>query len=164
MKRSVAVIGSFKQHNEQVQQLCAELRAAGVTVTSPQGVDVLQKGIDFVRFSTDNPAWSDLAIQSLAMHRILRADLVYVVTPCGYIGRTTCYEVGRIVQLGRPIYFSERPADLPLYVPSAFILDESTLIQKATDASWSPCWLFEHDHDQASVLERELITGTLRND
>ena len=106
MNRSVAVIGSFKQHNDQVQRLCAELRSVGVTVTSPQGSNLLQPGIDFVRFGTDDPAWSDPAIQSLAMHRILRAEFVYVLTPGGYIGRTTCYEVGRIVQLGRPIYFS----------------------------------------------------------
>lgn len=164
MKHSVAVIGSFKQHNEHVQQVCAKLRSAGIAVTSPQGVDVLEAGIDFVRFSTDNANWSDPAIQSLAMHRILRASLVYVVTPSGYIGRTTCYEVGRVVQLKRPIYFSEHPIDLPLHVPQAFVLDESELIQRITDSSWTPCWLFEHDHDHASVLERELITGALRDD
>lgn len=82
-KRSIAVIGSFKQHNRLVQQTCEALRSAGIRVTSPRGQEILTEGIDFVRFDSDNATWSDPAIQSLALHRILGADLVYVVAPGG---------------------------------------------------------------------------------
>lgn len=164
MKRAVAVIGSFKQHNSHVQRVCAALRSADIIVTSPQGIDLLQDGVDFVRFNTDNDDWSDPAIQSLAMHRIFRADLVYVMTPGGYIGRTTCYEVGRIVQARRPIYFSEQPLDLPLYIPAPYIVDEASLVQKVTDPLWQPSWLFESDLDHASLLERDLNLGRLCDD
>jgi len=164
MERSVAVIGSFKQHNEHVQQACAALRSAGIRVTSPQGVDLVQQGVDFVRFPTDDVNWSDSAVQSLALQRIFQADLVYVVLPNGYIGRTTCYEVGRIIQVKRPIFFSERPLDLPLHLPEHCIVDVPALIHKLTDTSWQPTWLFENDADQASALERELIEGNARDD
>ena len=164
MKRTIAIIGSFKQHNLQIQRLCASLRASGVTVTSPQGVGVIQEGVEFVRFHTDNPGWSDPAVQSLAVHRILRAELVYVVLPNGYIGKTTCYEVGRVIQAGLPIYFSHQPLDLPLHVPTNFIFDETTLLANLTDPKWNPDWLFVNDSDHASELERELIAGTPRND
>lgn len=164
MKRSISIIGSFKQHNEQIQRLCSTLRAAGIIVTSPQGDDVIQEGIDFVRFRTDDPAWSDPAVQSLALHRILRSDLVYVVLPEGYIGRTTCYEIGRVVQAKRPIYFSHRPLDLPIHVPEPFVLDEASLLAKLIHADWQPDWLFSNDDDRASELEQELAAGTFRDE
>lgn len=164
MARSISIIGSFKQHNKEIQELCATLRASGVVVTSPQGTGVIQEGIDFVRFHTDDPDWTDPAIQSLAMHRILRADLVYVVVPEGYIGRTTCYEVGRVLQAQLPIYFSHQPLDLPLHVPEQFILNKTSLLSQLSDPEWNPEWLFTSDTDRASSLERELAIGRLRND
>lgn len=164
MNRSIAVIGSFRQHNEKIQGVCTQLRAAGLEVTSPQGADLIEPGVDFVRFSTDAVTWSDPAIQSLAMHRILRADLVYVVAPAGYIGRTTCYEVGRIIQNRKPIFFSEFPLDLPLHIPEEYVLDESMLIDRLVNKSWVPKWLYEEDNDQVSALERGISIGKLLND
>ena len=164
MNRKIAVVGSFRQHHAQIQSVCSLLRSAGAVVTSPVGSNILEEGIDFVRFTTDSADWSDAAIQSLALHRILRADLVYVVAPMGYIGRTTCYEVGRIVQLQRQIYFSERPMDLPIHIPVDFIFNERALLEKLSNACWSPCWLHAIDGDNVSILERELALQKYRND
>ena len=161
--RTIAIIGSFKQHNEEIQDLCRALREAGITVTTPQGEDIVNAGHDFVRYGTDDPSLSDDAVQSLALHRILRADLVYAVLPSGYIGRTTCYEVGRVVQARRPIYFSQRPNDLPIWVPDQFILDRVTLLSRMTDPVWVPAWLFNDGTDGTSILEQELIAGKLRD-
>jgi len=163
-KCSVAVIGSFKQYNAEVQQVCFALRAVGIFVTSPRGGELVERAIDFVRFHSDNPAWSDPAVQSLALHRILAADLVYVVAPGGYVGRTTCYEVGRVIQSRRPIYFSEMPLDLPLYVPVHCIIDSAALITQIADAAWRPSWLYEDDHDPNSALERDLLAGRLHDE
>lgn len=162
--RSVAIIGSFKQHNDEVQRVCTALRDAGIRITSPRGDELVKPGIDFVRFHTDNPRWSDPAIQCLALHRILKADLVYVVVPGGYIGRTTCYEVGRIIQSRRPIYFSEMPLDLPLRVPEQYILDMVALVARVADNAWYPSWLFENDLDHTSALERDLMEGRFRDE
>lgn len=164
LARSVAVIGSFRQHNSEVQQVCIALRAAGIEVTSPQGSQIIEDGIPFVRFSSDNEDWSDPEIQSLAMHRILRAGAVYVVAPFGYIGRTTCYEVGRIIQYRRPIYFSSHPLDLPVQVPSEFIISITDLVEKIKNPAWKPLWLYENDHSNVAALERELLGGNLRNE
>lgn len=163
-KRSVAIIGSFKQHNTEVQRVCAALRDAGINITSPRGEELVKPDIDFVRFHSDNPMWSDPAIQSLALHRILKADLVYVVVPGGYIGRTTCYEVGRVIQSRRPVYFSEMPLDLPLRVPKQYILNVATLVDRVVDNAWHPSWIFEDDMDRASALERDLIEGIFRDE
>jgi hypothetical protein len=154
---SVAIIGSFKQHYEDVRAAVRRFRDAGITVRSPLGADIVEEGIDFVRFTSDDPSLDDYDVQSLALHRILGADAVYVVAPGGYLGRTTCYEIGRAVQAGRPVYFSEPPVDLPLRVPTSSVVSVETLVDR----------LIRHDHrrlheegDPSSVtLERDLIEG-----
>lgn len=161
--RTVAIIGSFKQHNEEIQALCHSLRELGITVTNPQGGNIVNVGHEFVRYETDDPELTDDAVQSLALHRILRASFVYAVLPNGYIGRTTCYEVGRVVQARKPIYFSQRPNDLPLGVPDQYILDREALLSRVTDMAWVPEWLFHDGTTVTSNLEQDLIAGRLRD-
>lgn len=163
-QRNVAIIGSFRQHYAQVQHTCNLLRAAGISVTSPLGSNIIEENIPFVRFTTDNAEWSDAAIQSQALHRILRADLVYVVAPDGYLGRTTCYEIGRVMQARKPLYFSSFPDDLPLYVPPDFVMDAEVLVKKLCGADWTPEWIYGNTHGQVGTLERELLEGSYRND
>ena len=162
--RSVAIIGSFRQHNSEIQRACATLRSAGFVVTSPQGSEVIEDGISFVRFTSDHAERTDPEIQSLALHRIFRADIVYVVAPNGYIGRTTCYEVGRIIQSGKPIYFSDYPNDLPLLVHNSFIMSIEDLIENLTTSSWQPKWLFHNNNEISGILEQGLLDGKLRQD
>ena len=164
MKRSIAVIGSFKQYNAQIQILCAKFRGAGLFVTSPQGTEVIEQGINFVRFHSDRAESSDAAVQSLALHRILRSDLVYVFVPEGYIGKTTCYEVGRVLQSGIPIYFSQQPLDLPVHVPESFVMNAEILLSRLGDPAWHPEWLYATHDDEVGQLERQLRAGVLRND
>lgn len=162
--RSVAIIGSFKKHNDAVQTACSFFRAENVVVTSPLGAQVLQEGVSFVRFETDPHNWPDHAIQTLALHRIFAADLVYVIAPSGYIGRTTCYEIGRIIQRRQPLYFSEHPEDLPIEVPFACILNCKQLLELIKTPDWTPHWLFDDSSLSNNSLEQELIAGILRNE
>ena len=161
---SVAIIGSFKQHNDAIQRVCAALRSAGICVTSPRGAQIVQEGIDFVRFPTDPTGWTDSAVQSLALHRIFAANLVYVVAPAGYVGKTTCYEIGRALQRKQPIYFSAPPVDLPVHIPSRFVIDASGLLAHLCDTTWQPEWLFDLDGTQTGELERALINEALRDE
>lgn len=154
---SVAVIGSFRKYNSEIQAVCDEFRGAGLIVTSPQDATVLEPGIPFVRFRKDDADWSDQEIQALALHRIMRADLVYVVAPQGYVGRTTCYEIGRIVQRGRPVYFSAPPNDLPIHVPEESVVPPDTLIAAIRSPAWHPTWLFDQAPQRIVQLERGLL-------
>lgn len=164
MKRTISVIGSFKQHNEEIQRICGLFRGVDVTVTSPQGGDVIEEGVDFVRFHSDPPHASDATIQSVALHRILRSDLVFAVLPNGYIGRTTCYEVGRILQAKKPIYFSEHPLDFPVHIPDGFVMDAATLADRFRDPLWRPTWLFASDNTVEAELEIRLVEGDYLNE
>lgn len=115
---SVSIIGSFKQKYNEVLNDWNTFTNAGLVVRSPKGSPIIEPGIDFVRFQSDDPSFTDARIQQIALHRILGSDFVYATTPGGYVGRTACFEIGRILQANIPLYFSEQPADLPIGVPS----------------------------------------------
>jgi hypothetical protein len=158
----VAIIGSFKQHYQTVRIALTTFREAGIEVTTPKGSDIQEEGIAFVRFHSDPPDWDDPTVQTVALHRILRADAVYVVAPNGYVGRTTCYEIGRVLQAHHPIYFSEAPDDLPIAIPASHIVDPAQLARLVrTGSASSP---FATDGSPYSVLERRLVTGDYSDD
>jgi len=136
--RTVALIGSFRQDYARVQQVWRQLTDCGVEVTSPRGSSILEEGIPFVRFHTDPERWDDPTVQMVALHRIMRADLTYVVVSDGYVGRTTCFEIGRVSQAGRPLYFSEVPLDLPLAIPEENVLTPEELLTRLASDEFTP--------------------------
>jgi hypothetical protein len=152
-----AVIGSFRQHYDDVCAAVATLRTLDIHVTTPKGAEVLEAGIPFVRFRSDPEEWDDPTVQTVALHRILRADAVYVVAPGGYVGRTTCYEVGRVIQADRPIYFSTAPDDLPLAVPEDKIVDPGGFARLLLAGKVTT--MFADDPSPYGRLEGRLLTG-----
>lgn len=161
--KSVAIIGSFKQYYEYVREVWRIFNAVGITVTTPKGSYILENGIPFVRFQSDNSEWSDETVQVVALHRILRADFVYVVAPNGYVGRTTCYEVGRIIQARRPIYFSQTPKDLPILIPSSHLMKAEVIADKIKSGEFKLEPLYASIPGMVGDLERKLVDGLYSN-
>lgn len=126
----IAIIGSFRRHYEEVLWAARIFVDAGLTVTTPAISRVLDGKQSFVRFATDRPDLSDHEIQAATLERILTSDVVYVVAPNGYIGRTTSYELGCARQNGSQIFYSERPDDLPTDIPSDLVIDPKNLAQR----------------------------------
>jgi hypothetical protein len=151
----VAIIGSFRQHYEEVRSAIAAFRSAGWVVASPAGTDIIAPGIDFVRFVTDAEQLDDAQVQAVTLGKIFSADLTYVVAPQGYVGRTTCYEIGRLIQARRPIYFSSTPRDLPLHVPPQFVISAEVLVRLLTGGE-RPKWLFDQGEGLLYDIERRL--------
>jgi hypothetical protein len=56
-------------------------------VTSPAGLPVIEPGVDFVRFTTDDASATDAEVQSRTLDQIMAAGLTFVSAPNGYIGR-----------------------------------------------------------------------------
>ncbi|WP_270365749.1 hypothetical protein [Microbacterium algeriense] len=154
---TVAVIGSFRRHYAEVLATLTTFESVGVSVTSPLGGAVIDGQVDFVRFDSDPSEWDDPRVQTVALHRILRATAVYVVAPEGYVGRTTCYEIGRCLQSRTPTYFSEAPVDLPIAVPDTHVLPPDVLAAYILEETVAPL-LPLHDPELAS-LERRLLDG-----
>jgi hypothetical protein len=158
--RNVAIIGSFRRHYATVLEAHAVFNKAGWTITSPVGSATVGTGTEeFVRFESDCEDWSDEMIETVALHRILRADLTYAICPDGYVGRTTAYEIGRLIQAGRRIIFSEMPRDVPLGIGIAHVLSPGQLTRLRLDTipvlhrDWPP--------DRAE-LEQALVRGEFR--
>lgn len=119
---SVSVIGSFRQHYPEVALAVREFESLGITVRSPVVSRIVNPGDSYVRFETDPPDSSDELIQAQTLGKILGSDAAYVVAPLGYVGRTTCYELGRVQERSIPVYFSAVPRDLPIVVPPGSVL------------------------------------------
>lgn len=160
--KSVALIGSFQHHYREVCSAWLDFSEAKIAVTTPKGTPIIEAGVPFVRFTTDPTNLTDTEIQTIALHRILRADFVFVVAPSGYIGRTTCYEIGRIIQAKRPLYFSEYPDDLPIHVPREFIKNVGEIIKLIKDNRFrpKPMYISEGQHQH----ECDLLNGYYRED
>ena len=129
-KNRIALIGSFRKHYNIILDIYRIFDSACFKITTPLGYDIItgDENKEFVRFVSDNKHFTDSQIESIAIKRIMIADIVYVIAPDGYIGRTTSYEIGCVIQSRHPIYFSERIKDLPIHIPSKFIVDASQLI------------------------------------
>jgi hypothetical protein len=135
---------------------------AGWDVRSPQSVSVLVAGIPFVRFDTDPAAWGDPAVQTRTLHRILSSDVTYVVAPDGYVGRTTSYEIGRVIQADRPLYFSDAPKDLPIAIPSRAVAKAAILASRFRRSM--PRSLYDGIPGTQAAWERQLNEGPFLED
>jgi len=161
---SVAIIGSFKQHYELVLDGWRVFTDRGIKITSPKGTPIIEPGIPFVRFESDPPDADDPTVQSIALHRILRADAVYVIAPEGYVGKTTCYEIGRVIQAGRPIFFSESPEDLPIDVPDDRIVSPEQFARRIVESPEALTAMHSDCDRPCSELERKLLDGNFIQD
>jgi len=129
---SVSLVGSFRQHYAQVVHAAEIFAAAGIAIRSPAVSRIVNPGEEYPRFESDPPAFLDHHIQAATFEKIFSSDFVYVVTPGGYIGRTTSYELGRVHERGIPVYFSEPPKDLPIEIHAGSVLDPQRLARLVT--------------------------------
>lgn len=119
---TVAIIGSFRQHYQLAAAAARQFESAAISVSTPPVSRVVDPQADFVRFETDSLDSEDHQIQTETFERIFEADVVYVVAPSGYIGRTTSYELGRVHERGIPVFYSEAPRDLPIHIPEESVM------------------------------------------
>lgn len=162
--QTTAIIGSFKQHYREVCQAWKVFVDVQVEITSPKGTPIIEEGIPFVRFASDPPQWDNPLVQTVALHRILRADFVFVVAPRGYVGRTTCYEIGRIIQAERPLYFSEYPDDLPVQIPPPHVCAAEEIAELIRTSRFAPEPLYCQRDSKHISLENDLLVGRYRPD
>ena len=130
MTFSVAIIGSFRRHYNIIVRTAEEFSSLGVRVSSPVVSRIINPGASYVRFETDSPHASDEVIQAATLRKILASDVVYVVAPGGYVGVTTCYELGRAHERRIPTYFADVPRDLPIEVPPGSVLGVHDLVRE----------------------------------
>lgn len=124
----ISIIGSFRKYYEDIKKLIILLQKNGITVLSPRFSEITRSIEDFVIFASDNQELTPAEIQTETLNRILKSDVVYVYNPQGYVGRTTCYEIGIIRTTTIPLVFLEKPRDLPISICACDIMNPSKFI------------------------------------
>lgn len=124
----ISIIGSFRKYYENIKELIVLLKKNDIEVMSPKFSVITHSKDDFVIFASDNMDFSPAEIQTETLNRILKSDIVYVYNPNGYVGRTTCYEIGIIRTTSIPLLFLENPKDLPIMVCNTDIMKPPKLI------------------------------------
>lgn len=130
MAGSIAFIGSFRKpdHYAIVKNCIEVFQKNGIFVNSPRGSDIIGSIEDFVLFETDEKGLSPEDIQMITLNKILKSDMVFVCNLDGYVGRTTCYEIGFCFSRRIPLYFLSSPKDLPIPVPADHIVSVEKLL------------------------------------
>ena len=114
----VSIIGSFRKedHYSVIKKAIKYFKKHGLIVLSPKGTRVKNSIDDFVIFESDDCLLSPEEIQMVTLDKIIHSNAVYVCNVGGYVGRTTCYEIGFCLSRSVPLYFYAPPNDLPIPV------------------------------------------------
>jgi hypothetical protein len=148
-----SIIGSFRKYYDNVVELIDFFNKENIDVLSPKKSVILDPNQEFVLFHSDNPNHNDNEIQLIALNRILNSDFVFVCNPNGYIGKTTAYEIGRIIERKIPLYFQEIPLDIPIYLPDEAVISKEDLIVKLNKDN---LLLNYYNYEKSSKFAREL--------
>jgi len=123
------IIGSFRKYYHDVLEMIKIFEENGFSILSPKYSTIIRNEEGFVILDSDDPTFTHIDIQTIVFHRAFRSDFVYVWNPDGYVGKTTCYEIGRLVERKIPLYYKEYPIDVPIYVPKGSVISVENLIK-----------------------------------
>jgi hypothetical protein len=118
---NITIIGSFRKYYDEICGLIDVFKSAGITVLSPKKSVIVSELNGFVFLQSDSMYIKPYQIQQRVFDNILHSDFVYVWNPNGYIGLSTAYEIGRISEIGKTMYFKEYTKELPIYLPDSNI-------------------------------------------
>lgn len=124
----VSIIGSFRKYHKEINEIILLLQRNKINVLSPKYSEITHSIDDFVVLSSDNHKLTPTEILTDTLNKILKSDVVFVYNPDGYVGRTTCYEIGVIRTTTIPLIFLEKPNDLPIAVSDIEIMKPSKLV------------------------------------
>lgn len=153
--KTIGLIGSFRKNFSEIVALKQYFENNNLRVNNPIGNNLTKQDCLFVRCNEDNENEDDAMIQTRAIARLFKSDLVYVFVKDCFIGKTTCYEVGRLLQRGIPLYFSEKPDDFPLYIPPKRIISKEEVLYLAINGL-ETVFYSENSHPN-EILENEII-------
>jgi hypothetical protein len=107
------VSGPFRRASAEVADAVAALRTAGAIVLSPEDPRIVDSFGDFVFVASDLSRTISV-VEDRHLDAIRHADLLWVVSPDGYIGGSTGFEIGAAVIQGVPV-LSKHVPDCPMF-------------------------------------------------
>ena len=124
----LTIIGSFRKYYKEICEAIDLFENNGVKIMSPQKSFIVNDIDGFVILDTDERQEEPYRIQERVFDNIEKSVAVYVWNPAGYLGNSTCYEIGKVMEKGKPIFFKEYPNDLPIRVGADMVKDIDEMI------------------------------------
>jgi hypothetical protein len=124
----VTIIGSFRKFYSEICSLIDEFESNGITVLSPKKSYIVNELNGYVILNSDNKLKKPYQIQQRVFECAEKSDFIYVWNPNGYIGVSTAYEIGHIVEMGKTLYYKEIVDDLPIFIPDKNIKSPEQII------------------------------------
>lgn len=152
------IIGSFRKYYAEILQIIELFETNSHTILSPKYSNISRDEDGFVILASDADGLSHIDIQTMVFHRAFRSDFVYVWNPHGYVGKTTCYEIGRLVERRIPLYYKEYPTDVPIYVPTGSVIPAKDFIEYVKLNKALPPY-----EKEPSIVTRQLIADLENN-
>ena len=112
-KYQVVISGSFGKAFEEIMKAVEEFEKAGFEVLAPKKSKIINPGEEFVVLEGEE-ADSPKMIGDRYLKAISEADILYLVTPKGYLGNSAKMELGFALALHKHIYCSEVVDDATL--------------------------------------------------
>lgn len=104
-------------------------KQAGIKVIAPESDEITAIKGSFLLLEDEekfDPRFVELRYLH-QLHKLGPKGFSYFANPGGYLGRSAAYELGIAQATNVPCYFSHKPKDLPVYVPSTHIISPSDL-------------------------------------
>lgn len=155
-KPRVVISGSFRKAFEEIMKVSEEFEKAGFEILSPKKSKVINPGEEFAILEsddTDDPKTDDTddpkTLEERHLEAIVKADVLYIVAPDGYLGDSAKMELGFAYALRKHIYCSEvvDDATLKLYCGEKAIPSEIAKQFAAYEITT------EHLHPRCSLAE-----------
>lgn len=127
-KMNITIIGSFRKYYDDICNLIDILNENNINVLSPKKSFIVDNIDGFVMLDTDKRDQKPFIIQEHVFENIGKSSLVYVWNPEGYLGNSTCYEIGKIMSMGKMLIFKEHPKDLPIEIKEDMVKDINDMI------------------------------------
>lgn len=149
----------------EVQVAVQELRDAGVRVLSPEDPRIVDAVGEFLFVASDRLR-SIRLVQDRHNEAIAASDFLWVVVRDGYIGQSTCFEIGYAQAVGTPVYTDTVPANETLLKYVTVVPSISAAVVRVsaghTDlgALLDPCGSIERAHYLLDDLRTKLENAT----
>lgn len=112
-KGKVTISGSFRKFYQQITQAMIVFSDRQISVLSPAQSKIINPGDEFVVFESDES--NDVkTLEDKHLQAIRNSDILYIVNPGGYVGKSAIFEMGYAVALGKPIFATEPIEDQTL--------------------------------------------------
>ncbi len=92
--RSCVLIGSYRKHFADMQNVLAQFEQSGITVLSPQRGAVVNPSCEFILLDYDPAILTEGEIQAIVLKKMDKASFTYLVNPTGTVGISASFEIG----------------------------------------------------------------------